>query len=734
MKKIITLFALSGTMLASAQTASQFIAAGTNDLVLNNLWGADTNFSAALALQPANKDANVLKAMTRLMVLPQTPAGSNFLVALGFPKTNRWLPHVPETNLKQDTNGYPIFPANYNSTNLTYFFRTNIMAAISNSIANLTNITDPGYTITLSSNETSFTLSPGQIFTETVTLDYGDIRMLRAMLTAMQCYGYTLNANNFSAVIPQVESWMETNGFTWQLALATYPNFLAMQNTGDLAASKSALTNAIANYFAASAFIRSRPADATNRLFSLDASEVAPEAEFRTTLTNVLLSLNAPVEFSPSNANAAASTAYLGAYFAGTHSLRSLMPKFSGDIYVNNSLPDYTFGGIVPDWPAYQIEATLRKQFHSYAGIYVGDGGLWDNNPSSYGGSFAVMVGTNQQALLIGTDNGDGYDDGSDFGVIIPFTVDKGGNWRWSSNNINAYGNISKDGSFWGEMDVLTNGFSAWFDGHLHSPAGSFQNQAGGYRGTTSSPDDPKLFGILTADGELFFCPLRSNGLPDIGDSAQFDSNNHFSVTQIGGTVIAGTLTNSTLKIGGTFNYSGGGGTWVMSRSNNVPFDLPPVISKDLPLSTNAVRGTNVTFVLTATGSPPLCYQWYFNGGLIPFATTNTLVVSNLQSGSAGIYSVAVNNAVGGTNTAATLNVIMPTRPVLNSAGLLSSGKFRFQINGDAGQNYTLQMSTNLAATNWISVLATNAPAGSFFITDTNATNLNRFYRIKVGQ
>ena len=55
MKKLITLMALSWTALASAQTADQYIAAGTNDLTLTNWWGADTNFTAALAASPTNE-------------------------------------------------------------------------------------------------------------------------------------------------------------------------------------------------------------------------------------------------------------------------------------------------------------------------------------------------------------------------------------------------------------------------------------------------------------------------------------------------------------------------------------------------------------------------------------------------------------------------------------------------------------------------------------------------------
>ena len=238
----------------------------------------------------------------------------------------------------------------------------------------------------------------------------------------------------------------------------------------------------------------------------------------------------------------------------------------------------------------------------------------------------------------------------------------------------------------------------------------------------------------MSASGQIVFC-IFNNGVQNDGGEGQFDSNNQFTTTDTAsGATVSGTLTNATLKIGGMFSFPGGSGTFTLKRAASVPFDLPPVITKALPLSTNAAPGTNVTFSLTATGSPPLCYQWYFNGGAIPFATANTLVVSNLQSGCTGLYSVSVNNAVGGANAASTLNVTMPSRPVLNSAGFQAGGKFQLQINGDAGQTYTLQMSTNLASTNWITVLVTNAPGSSFFITDANTTNLNRFYRIQVGQ
>jgi hypothetical protein len=666
--KLITLLALSWTMVVSAQTADSYITAGTNDLVIDNLWGADTNFSAALAVSPTNETANLLKSATRLLVLPQTPAGSNFLVTLGFPNTNRWLPHVPEAGLPEDVNGYPIFPANYNSTNIVAFFRTNILAAIAASGTNLANITDPNYTLSLSSNETSFTLSPGQIFTESVTLDYGDIQMLRALLSAAQFMGYTLNANNFSVVMPQVGNMFETHTFTWQWVLTNYPNLLTMQNTADLASSKSALTNAIGYYFAASSFIRNtRPAGATNRLFELDTNDIGMEAKFRTELTNALASLNTPTEF---NTNDISSTLYAGAYFAGTHSLQSLMPQFNGDTYVNDSLPDYTFGGVWPYQPAYRTEHFFRKEFYSYAGIYAGS--VYDLNYNDRNaGRFAAFVSTNQQATIVGYDiDSFQHYNGQAGGVAAQFNVEKDDYWQFGSNSVDgvngdySYGSIGKDGSFDGYL-YFTNRDSVQLNGFQpsqQSPVGPFQNAAGLYSGSGSGAFGGQtvpftLSIVLTADGYFTYC-VFVNGTENDGGWGQLGSNSQFTnMTSASGSTVIGTLNSSTFQITGTVTNASGGGTWTMTRSANVPFDVPPVITTNLPANITALVGTNVTLFLVATGSPPMCFQWYSNGVAIPNATTNTLGVSNLQYRSAGTYSVSVNNAAGGTNAAVVLTV-----------------------------------------------------------------------------
>jgi hypothetical protein len=146
------------------------VGAGRADLVSHDLFGAYTNFNAAVTLSPTDEEANALLAVTRLLILPQQPAGSNFLNRLGFSVSGRDIYNWTSTFAK-DTNGNMVLPDNLNSSEAIAFFRTNIMVALTASRTNLARITDTNFTLFLSADETSITNPP-----ESVTVDYGDIR------------------------------------------------------------------------------------------------------------------------------------------------------------------------------------------------------------------------------------------------------------------------------------------------------------------------------------------------------------------------------------------------------------------------------------------------------------------------------------------------------------------------------------------------------------------------------
>jgi hypothetical protein len=65
------------------------------------------------------------------------------------------------------------------------------------------------------------------------------------------------------------------------------------------------------------------------------------------------------------------------------------------------------------------------------------------------------------------------------------------------------------------------------------------------------------------------------------------------------------------------------------------------------PLSQSALVGQNVTLSVGVEGTPPLAYQWRFDGAPISGATAATLTLPNVQLSQAGAYSVVITNAAG---------------------------------------------------------------------------------------
>jgi len=66
------------------------------------------------------------------------------------------------------------------------------------------------------------------------------------------------------------------------------------------------------------------------------------------------------------------------------------------------------------------------------------------------------------------------------------------------------------------------------------------------------------------------------------------------------------------------------------------------------PEDVSAPAGSNAAFSVTATGSAPLVYQWWFNQtNAIAWGTNSILVLTNIGAGQAGLYHVVVSNSLG---------------------------------------------------------------------------------------
>jgi hypothetical protein len=92
----------------------------------------------------------------------------------------------------------------------------------------------------------------------------------------------------------------------------------------------------------------------------------------------------------------------------------------------------------------------------------------------------------------------------------------------------------------------------------------------------------------------------------------------------------------------------------VVSASEVPPtFTLPPSSIYSTP------EGLSVSMNATASGTPPLSYQWFFEGAPLPGSTNKSLTLSNVQPGNAGTYLLTVSNAYGKiTSDGSTLNVL----------------------------------------------------------------------------
>ncbi|HTV40378.1 MAG TPA: hypothetical protein VMF08_07375 [Candidatus Sulfotelmatobacter sp.] len=331
----------------AAQTANELISQGESDLAVHDLADANTNFAQAVALSPTNETANAFYAITRLLVLPSEPVGSNFLTRLGVPVSGRNIYHwtaIPPL----DTNDVPLAPVGVNADEFTAQLRANVLPAITSAISNLAVITDTNFTLDLTSGETSIT---------DVTVDYGDLKLIQAGLYGAEYLIYTLNAQNLDAQLSDIRALYTNGNLSAGQMLANYPQLFTFATTNDMQAAQAAFSSGVDAYMVASAFIRARPPGEV-RLFNYDQISAQDEGDFRLTLQDLEDSLVLGPQWMSLDPNLAVN---MGAQFSGTTTWRSLLPAFDGNAIELGSFPDLTFGGLLYGLSDDDVEGFLGK-------------------------------------------------------------------------------------------------------------------------------------------------------------------------------------------------------------------------------------------------------------------------------------------------------------------------------------------------------------------------------------
>jgi len=172
-----------------------------------------------------------------------------------------------------------------------------------------------------------------------------------------------------------------------------------------------------------------------------------------------------------------------------------------------------------------------------------------------------------------------------------------------------------------------------------------------------------------------------------------------------------------------------------LAKCPTAPSFVRPLANAAFPL------GGNMVLLAAGTGSQPLNYQWYFNGGALTNsarlsgATNNTLVISNGVLADAGNYFVVLTNPYGSA-TSTVANVLLGNAPVIVQQPINQNGaiggtvQFVTQVTGDEPLIYRWYQNTTAlsddarhlgtATTNLVITNLVSGDAGNYTLRVTN--------------
>ena len=120
---------------------------------------------------------------------------------------------------------------------------------------------------------------------------------------------------------------------------------------------------------------------------------------------------------------------------------------------------------------------------------------------------------------------------------------------------------------------------------------------------------------------------------------------------------------------------------------------IPPSITVQ-PASQTVISNSTVTLTAFAVGEKTLSYQWKFNGTNLVSETSTTLIITNVQGGNVGTYTVLASNSVGtATSIPALLKIKNPVNPILFSDDFETNSASRWDLfwgSGNGVSDYTV--------------------------------------------
>lgn len=268
--------------------------------------------------------------------------------------------------------------------------------------------------------------------------------------------------------------------------------------------------------------------------------------------------------------------------------------------------------------------------------------------------------------------------------------------------------------------------------GSLGGPASGYTQriQVEVRNGTSAINGDELIVSNSAAAGPEIksgFTLSQSNSVITVTDTDASDASAFSTITF----VFVATGNSSTVVFS---DRTGGDGQFTDGWFTDVQVQAPSIVFLHQPQNQLSYYGHTVNFSVTATNLSGLdeyfIYQWLKNSTAIPDATNSILTLTNVQAADEGAYAVIVSNLSGLSVTSAP-----PAILTVNPFGVSLALYAGLTIDGNVGQIYGIQATTNLADTNsWAGITNVTLSLPTQIWYDSQPANqTQRYYRILPG-
>ncbi len=306
-------------------------------------------------------------------------------------------------------------------------------------------------------------------------------------------------------------------------------------------------------------------------------------------------------------------------------------------------------------------QGSLTANHCTFNGNATGPGGQWNLGPVAPGGNGGAIWCSGTVTLTNCTLSGNlaasggmggGIYCSGDLSLVACTVAANQAGLSWPGNGAGLYAGGATP-------PRLLNTIVALSAGGIADVAGSFTSLGHNLIGITNGCSGFTAPGDLTGSGIYPLDPklgsLANNGGPTLTTALAFGSP---ALDGGDDAVLAAPYKLATDQRG--FPRLSGAHVDIGAFEAQAPPVSPPLILVP-PQSQSVFAGSSVDFSVTATGSAPLAYQWFFDGTVLSGATNSNLHLTNVQSSQAGGYAVVVTNIAGWVTT---LDAILSLVPV----------------------------------------------------------------------